>query len=121
MIGLQELILTHHCRLQPPPTRIPGTHTIDSIFGTPAIDVVQSGYGLFVGFTDHRISWLNIRWDIDLGLFLKKQHLTARCSQSNYPRSVESLLATADIITMVIQLEITVTFSLTPEDTEKYE
>ena len=49
MIGLQELILAQHPNLKPPPTRKPGSHTIDGIFGKPALDVVRGQYTPFVG------------------------------------------------------------------------
>ena len=74
------------------------------------------------------LSWLDIRWDSALCLFQKIQQPIARRLQCNDPRSVanyisilESLLATADIVTMKIQLENTITFPFTPEDTETYE
>jgi len=68
MIGLHELILTQHPRLKPHPTRYPGAHTINGIFVAPALDVVHVRHAPFVGYTDHRLSWVNIRWDSALGI-----------------------------------------------------
>ena len=59
-IGLKELIMSKHPHLTPP-TRTQGTKIIDGIFGTPALDVERAGYSPFCGFTDHRLSWVDIR------------------------------------------------------------
>ena len=61
--GLQELILSHHTQFKTPPTRHPVSRTINGIFGTSALDIIQTGYSPFVGFTDHQLSWIDIRWD----------------------------------------------------------
>ena len=60
-IGLNELILSHHSNLKPPPKRSPGKNTLDSIFGTGSLVVNTAIYGPFVGYTDHRLVWLNIK------------------------------------------------------------
>ena len=62
-IGLKELIMSKHPHLTPPPTRTLGTQKIDRIFGTPSLDVERAGCSPFCGFTDHRLSWVGIRWE----------------------------------------------------------
>ena len=70
--------MSKHPRLKPPPTRTPGSRTIDSIFGTPALDVERAGYGPFYGFTGHRLPWLDIRWESAIGLYQVIQRPLAR-------------------------------------------
>ena len=70
-IGMNELILSQHPHLKPPATRSPGTNTIDSIFGTGSLIVKKAGYGPHLGFTDHRLAWVDIDWDSALGIFQK--------------------------------------------------
>lgn len=41
-IGLKELILSKPHHLKPPPIRIPGTKTIDGIFGTAVLEVMHA-------------------------------------------------------------------------------
>ena len=64
-LGLNELIMSKHPNLTLPSTRTPGTKTIDGIFGTPALDVVWSGYAPFVGYSDHRLLIFDgrVHWD----------------------------------------------------------
>ena len=50
---LNELILSHHPHLQPSVSRFPGSKTIDGIFGTLTLDLIQAGYALVVRFTNH--------------------------------------------------------------------
>ena len=70
-LELNELILTQHSSLPSPPTRTPGSHTINIIFGTPAIDILKGWHFPFLGFSDHWISLVDIQWDSTLGLFQK--------------------------------------------------
>ena len=72
-IGINELIINQHPRLQPPPTRFPVTKTIDELFGTPELDVVQGGYAPFLGYSDLRLAWIDTNWEIALGFFQKIQ------------------------------------------------
>ena len=60
-IGLNELILSRHPNLYPPPTCNPGTKTIDGISGTPAINIEKGEYAQFTGFSDHYLVWIDIR------------------------------------------------------------
>ena len=95
-IGLTELIMSKHPHLTPPPTRTPETKTIDGIFGTPALDVERAGYGPFVGYTDHRLSWVDIRWESTFGLFQKIQRPLARrlqCDDQCNPQTGHSQYA----------------------------
>jgi len=75
MIELHELIFAKHPRLKPPPTRYPGSYTINIMFGTPVLNIVRGGYAPYVEYTDHRLSWVDIRWDSVLRLFQKLQQL----------------------------------------------
>ena len=61
-IGLYESILSRHPGLSTPATRTPGGHPIDSIFCSPSVVINKSGYAPFNGFTDHRLSWVDIEW-----------------------------------------------------------
>ena len=69
-IVLNELVLSQHKILTPPPTRTPGTYTNNSMFGTPELYVVKEDMLLFL-FTNHRLSRVAIQWDSALGLFQK--------------------------------------------------
>jgi len=127
-IGLKELIMSKHPHLKAPPTRTPGTKTIDGIFGTPALDVERAGYGPFVGYTDHRLSWIDISWESTFGLFQKIQRPLARRLQCDDPKAVykyikllDKMLAAADIATRVTKLELSVTIPMTTADMEAYE
>ena len=127
-IGLKELILSQHPDLTPPPTRIPGKKTIDGIFGTPALDVERAGYAPFCGYTDHRLSWVDIRWDSAFGQFQKIQRPIARRLQcddakavSIYIKILDKMMAAANIAQQVIALELTVTIPMTTQDIDKYE
>ena len=55
-----------------------GTKTIDGIVGTLVIDITQVGYDPFAGFSDHRLSWVDINLKSMLGIFQKIQHPLAR-------------------------------------------
>ena len=55
LIGLKTLIFSKRPRLQPLPTSLPGIKTIDGIFGTSTLDIINGGYAPFVGFSNH---WL---------------------------------------------------------------
>ena len=59
--SLNELILSQHLWVKSLPIRIPGTQTIDGIFGTPELNVINGGHAPFFGFTDYRLSWLDIQ------------------------------------------------------------
>ena len=59
-IGLHERIFSQHPNLQPPSTRSPGKNIIDGIFGNLVLDRIRGGYGTFVGFSDYRLSWVEI-------------------------------------------------------------
>ena len=89
---MNELILSHHPHLQPPATRSPGKNTIDSIFGTGSLIVKKAGYGPHLGFTDHRLAWVDIDWDSALGIFQKIQRPIARRLQCDDPMSVQQYL-----------------------------
>ena len=70
-IGMNEIILNHHPHLQPPSTRSPGKNTIDTIFGTGSLIVKKAGYSPHLGYTDHRLAWVDVDWDSALGFFKK--------------------------------------------------
>ena len=91
-IGLNEMILSHHSNLKPPPTRSPGTNTIDSISGIGSLVVNKASYGPFVDYTDYRLAWVDIHWDSALGIFQKVQRPIARQLQRDDPRSVKKYL-----------------------------
>ena len=76
-IGLKELIMSKHPHLKSPPTRNPGTKTMDGIFDTPALDVERAGYSPFVGYAYHGLSWIDIWWDSAFGLFQKNTTTTS--------------------------------------------
>ena len=48
-VGLNELILAQHPRLKPPTIKIPGSQTIDNVFGSPTLYVINGGYAPFLG------------------------------------------------------------------------
>ena len=114
-IGSKELIISKHLHLTPPSTRTPGTKTIDGIFGTPALDVEWTGYSPFCGFTDHRLSWVDIRWESAFGLFQKIQGPLARHLQCDNPKAVDiyirilaKILSAASVAPKVSSLDISV-------------
>ena len=120
--------MSKHPLLKPSPTRTPGSRTIDDVFGTPTLDVERAGYCPFYGFNDHRLSWLNIRWESALGLYQVIEHPLACRLQCDNPKSVTKyiqllgkMLQDAGITAKVIHLEITVKISMSPEDMEQYE
>ena len=60
--GLRELISHQHATLPSQSTRSPGKRKIDGIFATSLMEAVNGDYGLFVGFTDHRLARVGIKW-----------------------------------------------------------
>ena len=78
--------------LKPPPTRSPGTNTIDSIFGTGSLVVNKASYRPFVDYTDHKLAWVDINWDSALGIFQNIKRLISRQLQCDDPRSVNKYL-----------------------------
>ena len=126
-IGMNELILNHHPHLKPPSTRSPGTNTIDSIFGTGSLIVRKACYGPFVGYSDHRLAWVDIDWHSALGIFQKIQRPIARRLQCDDLRSVKkylkvltSLLDEADV-DLAISLEKDASIPLSKNDAILYE
>ena len=84
----------------------------DSIFGTSSIEVSCAGYGTFVGYFDHCLSWVDINWESALGIFQKIQRPLACRLQyydpqtvRKYPEILQSLLDSADIVDMVLNFE----------------
>ena len=119
-IGLEELIMFKHPLLKPPPIRTPGTKTTDEIFGTPALDVERAGYAPFVGYTDHRLACIDIRWESTFELLQKIQKPLARklqCGNPNvvdkYIKILDTMLSDADIAKGVISLELSIAILMT--------
>ena len=126
--GLRELILHQHTTLPPPPTQCPGKRTIENIFSTPSMDVANGGYGSFVGFTDHRLAWIDINWESVFGTYQKIERPPARRLQCEDPRTVKKCLLLLqkylddeNIDQIVINLQKNATILLSARDTEIYE
>ena len=114
------MILSQHPRIQTPPTR--SLVKKDSIFGTPAFDVIWGGYDPFIGYIDHWLSWIDINWESGLGIFQKIRHsldLQLKCddprSVRKYLQLLQSLLDNVDILSTVLKLEESAKIPLTEE------
>ena len=81
-----------------------------------------------MGYSDHRLSWVDIRLESALGLFRVIQRSLVRrlqCddphSAEKYKRIIEEMIDNVNIVDMILLLEQTVTTLMLDTDMAKYE
>ena len=99
-VGLEEVILSRHSKSVPPPTRTPGSKPIDTIFCTSALVVNKSGYAPFNGFSDHRLSWVDIQWESAFNHHTKIQRAPARRLKYMLPVAVDKYTQVLEYLLM---------------------
>ena len=58
---MNEAILKQHADKKAPPTRYPGSTTIDGAWASSSLSIIQAGYSAFCdAYFDHRSSWIDV-------------------------------------------------------------